>query len=105
MYCVSRNSEPNIAKKIRVIEPLAAVNRGFLKNAHVEHRVVGVRLPPREHAEEREAADEARDDRRARPALGRRLDDRVEDRGERSRSTAPRRPDRASVPPDRATSG
>ena len=31
-YCVSRNIEPNIAKKIIVMPELAAVNRGFLKN-------------------------------------------------------------------------
>ena len=30
-YCVSRNIEPNIAKKISVMPELAAVKRGFLK--------------------------------------------------------------------------
>ena len=75
-----------------------------LEEAQVEHRVVGVQLPPDEHAEEERArTPNAAITCGSRPAQVGRLDDAEQSRPSARRSTAPRRSGRARPRRDRAS--
>ena len=81
-YWVSRNSEPNRAKKVRVTARLAAVNRGFEKN---ETLSIGWSLcssQSDEGAEHDDGDGEAGERGGRGPALRRGLDDRPQQGGE-----------------------
>jgi hypothetical protein len=75
---------PNRPRKVSVIAPLAAENRGVLEEVQVEHRMVAAALPGQEDDEQSDAQSESTEDLRGGPAVSGRLDDGGEQDAERS---------------------
>ena len=104
-YCVRRNVEPNIAKKMSMMPKLAAENRGFSNTWRLSIGWLDLSSHDANAPSTTTAITNAAMIVGARPALGRSFDDAVDQREQADDRQRPRRRGRAAGATGHATSG